>query len=443
MFGTANGRNVFVCFAHFPQRFYKFVFSTYFKNVFFRHMLIKKYAFYTLVLLIISLPFELIFSTIAMVIWIAFSVLALRLKDLSIPNFHNSYLLIFYFLLVAIGVMYSEKAIDAIDRVVRQLPFLLFPLAALTMSIGQEEKDKLKKAFILACTLFCLISLGTLLYNVWVNYSTSHHYNFVQSSMYHFHFPYDTLYLNIAYVFLLFGNFNEWIKKGISLLFFVVIFLFGVRIGIATFLMITALYMVLNFKKILLLRNIVLVVAVTLAAIFIINKSTYLKDKYLGVLEKVGVVSSEKISKVGKDYHKLTLRNQLWTGSWDAIKQRPMFGYGTYGEVDHLKESYSNNGLEPKNRNLNSHNQYLSTVLQHGLIGGVLLVFILLRSLYLSVRTKNLEGILFVTVFGIAFITESILIRQKGIMLFALFIVLLINEPPKKKEGTGTRTLTT
>ncbi|NDV14594.1 hypothetical protein GO009_01030 [Muricauda sp. TY007] len=394
----------------------------------------KDHAFFILMLLVFSLPFELIFSTIAMVILVLALLISYKWKEVVMPDFHNSYLFLFYFILSFVGVFYSENPVEATDRIVRKLPMLIFPLAVLVMSLRVEQRKTLQKVFVWSCTLFCILSIATLLYNFWAHNEYSHHYNFAQSSMYHFHFPYDTLYLNTAYIFLLFGNYGNLLKKILSLLFFTVIFLFGVRIGIATFFLITAVYVVLNIKKLITLRNVAFFGLSILLAFFLINSSSYLKDKYFGVLEKVGLVSSESISEIGEDYHNLSLREDLWLNSFETIKKRPVFGYGTYGEVEYLKNQYQNSGMDKKNMKLNSHNQYLTTFLQYGIFGGGILLLILLRSLYIAIKGKNIQGALFVIICMIAFMTESYLIRQKGIMLFTLFICLFIEENVFKQK---------
>lgn len=394
----------------------------------------KEHMFYVLAVLVFVLPFELIFATIAMAILTVAAVLTYNRKQSHFPNFHNSYLFIFYFILTLIGIFYSENPIEALDRMVRKLPMLILPVAVLLISLNTDQKPTLMKVFVWSSALFCGISLSSLLYNYLMYQEQSHHYNFVQSSMYHFHFPYDTLYLNTAYIFLLFGNYRNLIKKILSLLFFSVIFLFGVRIGIATFFLITAVYVVLNIKKLITLRNVAFFGLSILLAFFLINSSSYLKDKYFGVLEKVGLVSSESISEIGEDYHNLSLREDLWLNSFETIKKRPVFGYGTYGEVEYLKNQYQNSGMDKKNMKLNSHNQYLTTFLQYGIFGGGILLLILLRSLYIAIKGKNIQGALFVIICMIAFMTESYLIRQKGIMLFTLFICLFIEENVFKQK---------
>lgn len=400
--------------------------------------LTKDHAFYMLSLLVFTLPFELIFSTVAMVLLVIVLFITFKRKEVIMPDFHNSYLFLFYFILSLVGIFYSENPLEATDRVVRKLPMLIFPLALLIMSLNNEQRRNLQKVFVWSCTLFCIISLATLLYNLWAHYDYSHHYNFVQSSMYHFHFPYDTLYLNTAYIFLLFGKYGNLTKRTLSLLFFIVIFLFGVRIGIATYLLITGIYIILNLKKLVTIKNAVFLLLSIFLAFVLINNSHYLKDKYYGVLEKIGVVSSDSISDIGENYHNLSLREELWVNSFETIKKRPIFGYGTYGEVEYLKNQYSKSGMEDKDIKLNSHNQYLTTFLQYGVFGGGILLLILFRSLLIALKAKNVQGSLFVVICMIAFMTESYLIRQKGIMLFTLFICLFIEENVFKPKRTKT-----
>ncbi len=396
-----------------------------------------KYTYYALLFLTFSLPFELLFISIASVVWFVFAVLMFRAKNWQRPKLNNIYLIILFFVWSAIGVFYSNSLPEATERLVRQAPLLMFPIAALCLPLEKKKVQTLKKVFVFACIVFCMVSVGTLIFNVISKYSVSHHYNFVQSSMYHFHFPYDTLYLNLACIFVLFGNFNELTKKITSFIFFSVIFLFGVRTGIATFLLITLLYLGINYKTTFKLKNLIIFGMGILLSLFILNKSSYLKDKYYGVLEKLEIVKSEEISEVGKEYHKLSLRQKLWSASWDVVQEKPLFGYGVFGEVEPLKEAFKRNGISKKNNDMNSHNQYLTTFLQHGAIGVVLLLFILLRSLLLSLKEKKYENFLLVLVISLAFVTESMLLRQKGIVIFALVFSVFLGKLSDKEPNKG------
>jgi O-antigen ligase len=72
---------------------------------------------------------------------------------------------------------------------------------------------------------------------------------------------------------------------------------------------------------------------------------------------------------------------------------------------------------------LNSHNQFLNTAVQLGILGLVVLVFIFISSYYHSER--SISHVLILMVFLLNFLVESFLETQAGIVLFCTLILLI------------------
>lgn len=395
----------------------------------------KKWTFYVLCFLLLLMPLELIFSSATFGLFVIIALVSARKKDfkmLFMP--HKVYLVLLYFLIVFVGILYTNNREVAIGRIIRQLPLLIFPIGIVLAKIDGLETKKLKRVFVFGCLFFCAISLITLLYNYSVNYELRYQYNFVQLNMYHFHFPYDTLYLNIAYVFLLFGTFSKSFKRVCGVVFFIIIFLFGVRLGMATFILLSFVYLILNIRKLLNKGNIIVALVIIILIGSLLTASPYVKDKYYDTLSRIGLIDEKKISEIGKEYHKLDLRKALWQSSVEVIKGKPIFGYGTAGEIKNLGNEYVNQGLKNRGK-LNSHNQYLSTTLQHGFVGLGMLVFILGYTFFCAVKNKKTDHVLVILVLAAGFMTESFLIRQKGVMVFTIFITLFLNYKDKVKKS--------
>jgi len=120
-------------------------------------------------------------------------------------------------------------------------------------------------------------------------------------------------------------------------------------------------------------------------------------------------------------------RMQIWKAVIDDWKQHNRWlGTGTGSRRDGLYRNYKEAGLTDAYLDkYNAHNQFLETLYNYGLTGLLLLVFQILVLMYLLWKHKFYEGYITYSVFLIFMLTESILVRQSGIMLYAFWVSLL------------------
>lgn len=81
--------------------------------------------------------------------------------------------------------------------------------------------------------------------------------------------------------------------------------------------------------------------------------------------------------------------------------------------------------------NLNYHNQFMETLVGTGLIGILLLILIILYLIYISHISKDWLILYGVLLFGICFLSESILERQIGVVSFSIYFALALT---RKKD---------
>src|SRR6056297_3660102 len=366
----------------------------------------RNIAYFSFCILVVVLPFELIYASIALGILMICTLLFSEKKDFkNLIEPHKVYVIATYFLFVCAGLLYTSNMQVGLDRMLRQLPLLLLPICVVLLNMDQREKQAVKRLFVYSCLVLCVLSLTTLLYN----------------------------YINIAYVFLLFGAFSKFFKKIVSIVFFIVIFLFGVRIGILTFCLVSFVFLMRNIGRLLKIKNIIGVLLIAVLVGSLLYASPYAKDKYYDTLFRIGLVDDENITEIGKEYHKINLRQSLWSSAVALIKEKPLFGHGTAGEVKLLKDKYIAQGL--KNRDeLNSHNQYLTTALQHGIVGLVFLMMAISCGFFYAFKRRKIDNFLVLAIFAIGFITESYLLRQKGILVFGIFLSMFLHSGAKLRK---------
>jgi O-antigen ligase len=125
-----------------------------------------------------------------------------------------------------------------------------------------------------------------------------------------------------------------------------------------------------------------------------------------------------------------TARIIMWSTSIDVWKENFVFGTGTGDyddELTKLNKKYKNNGVVKER--LNSHNQFLNTSVQLGLMGLMVLLTIFYSSFMFS--EKKMWQFLILLVFFINFSVESFLETQAGIILFCTLLLLFY---PRTKE---------
>jgi len=353
--------------------------------------------------------------------------------DKLFQNNKNVIIIIVYGIFVCLGMLYTPHLGVNYSRIAVQLPLIVIPLLLMLLNLNIETIIKVKKSFVIACIIFSIYAFFTLIYNLVINFEHRNDYNFVQRSMHHFHYPYDVLYLNAAFVFLLFLEFNIKLKILGSICFFLFIVLSGTRIGLFNFLLIFIVYVVINYKLLFNRKSFIFFILLFSCGFFLINSNKYVSDKFYDTLSKIGFSTEESVSVIGEEYHKISLRENLWDIGYKVFTNKKLLGYGPKGSREELNKAYIESG-HPELVNFNSHNQYLTTALNHGLIGFILLVLIFIISGYLAIKTRNFSSFLLLLVMLISFLTESMLERQKGVFFFGFFISLILIESGRCRD---------
>jgi O-antigen ligase len=111
----------------------------------------------------------------------------------------------------------------------------------------------------------------------------------------------------------------------------------------------------------------------------------------------------------------------------ELIKQSPVIGYGTGAEIEVLKEKYFEKKLYLSYLSeFNAHSQYLSFLLNLGMIGCGLFIFILCYGFYWAIKEKDILLISFLVIISVTAISEDILNLNKGIFFYGFFISFLL-----------------
>ncbi|MCJ7467539.1 MAG: O-antigen ligase family protein, partial [Maribacter sp.] len=126
-------------------------------------------------------------------------------------------------------------------------------------------------------------------------------------------------------------------------------------------------------------------------------------------------------------------RYQLWSISWEAIKEKPWFGYGlgSSDKILHDSQFIGDAGFTSDLDFNHPHNQFISFLLEIGALGTLAIIMIVVYWLYKTEQHKNKIMVLFLVGLGYIFLTESILETSKPLYIICFLFLLITNEDKK------------
>lgn len=120
----------------------------------------------------------------------------------------------------------------------------------------------------------------------------------------------------------------------------------------------------------------------------------------------------------------------------EFLKEDPIFlkGFGLNASLNKLLAKEKQYNLYPGYGTFNFHNQYIQVFAELGVIGFILLVFILFVNLKNAFKNKDFLHIAFAILMLSLFLTESFLWRQRGVVFFTVFYCLFNTTHLNNKE---------
>jgi O-antigen ligase len=255
----------------------------------------------------------------------------------------------------------------------------------------------------------------------------------------YFHPSYISMYLNFALAALLLELLNgraastRWVKTGMGLLslyFVVLIFLLGSKSGLivmaALALMVVLFLLVVKRKPLIAGLAMVVSVVVFYGGIQMFSYTAERVKLSVGDLEQTegkGVRSDNSIG----------TRLEIWEDSWQIIRQNWLIGVGTGDVKDVLIEKYRNDHfLVGYSERRNAHEQFLQTFIALGIIGFLTLFGMIILPAWFALKEKYYLYFVFLSIFVINIMVESMLENQAGVIFYAFFNVFLFS----KKKAT-------
>jgi O-antigen ligase len=389
-----------------------------------------------LILLVASLPYYLQISNVliglAALLTIARLVMMRRWSMLKIDAL--SLAIILYFVLEAVGLLYTEKenlriGLFALDK---HQGFILMPFIFSDVTLNIKSREKLLLSFVISCSVAALICIGVNLHQSIALYDQYfHEWLFSHdrvSEPIGMHAVYFALYLSFCILIvlnLLRQHYQSLSGTRLFLVFLLMIYLLVVIVALGgrttTVALIIAVFVNLIFYARQLRSAKVYVCAALVPVVFavFILLNPVVKTRFLDMLKDNYETSN---------YGSYFARTHIWVPGIDAIAENILVGVGTGDHQYKLNEKYlEHNYTEGVRLEFNMHNQYLQTALNFGMIGILLLLLIFIIQIKETVRQRDLLYASFLFLFMFACLTEAMLVVNKGTVFFLVFSFIFYN----------------
>jgi O-antigen ligase len=389
--------------------------------------------YYSLGLVILTLPFPMIFNNIAIFIFVFFSLLRIKKIRLS-KNFTH---LIFpaIFILSLISLFYSCDILKGFKQIEKIIAFMVFYLFLPSATIDSKRLKTLLFLFANITMIALFYCLTVALFNIFTT-DSFYIYNpetFVneQYLRYHrlasaldFHAIYFSIFLAFAasiYVYY-FNSFTKKLKK--IIIFNLIVLAIGLYLlnsfaVLAAFFVISISTMfffnhsISSFKKFL-----ILVLILSFPTAIFINKAKAINTSFL--------IYNIEEDQHSKKWNSLNIRLAKWECAFEASKDSPVLGQGVGCVQTKLNEIYREKGFEiGYSKAYSTHNQYIHYLVELGAPGLIIFLTFVIMSFYQSLRKKDFLLFSIITLLAICSITENVLTLNKGIIFFTAFYYLI------------------
>ncbi|NDV42147.1 O-antigen ligase family protein [Flagellimonas sediminis] len=347
-------------------------------------------------------------------------------------------MMVFMLLLILSVVVNNDWA--GLNYATRMVEFILMPMMILhyTSSLGVNKLKTILEAFIASTTLLSIGSFALAAYKALWNsgngsFFSKISYENLAMVIVHHQPIYFSIYVGfaiiaLAYLFLFTQKRHKLnVIYAFGFLFLLAfIFLLGSRTGIlATFVCLA----ILTFWK----SKKAFFAFLGCGLLFFVINYSY-NDSFKKRIDNVVQFNTDFDYHSDWAYEGLALRYMTWNCSLSCISENFWFGTGITDAQPCLDDCYKKNSYrsllyfgEHQGTKFNSHSMFLDVFVKTGFLGFLVMVLLFSILLILAYKDHNILMILLIMFFLINGITESLLVREKGIVFFSFMLGLLFS----------------
>jgi O-antigen ligase len=368
------------------------------------------------------------FNTQLLISVLAFGLLFVDSFSSKLSNLktHKKTILILslHFISYLIGCLFTDNWQEAMKILKAQLPVFLIPMVFFSLNLKQNLLRYALKYFSFAVTLYSFLVLVYVFSLKFLNLGDFSYYN-TFAIFYNKHTTYIGLFVtvSITYFVNIFFEHSAKIKKIILallvLILFVTIYFLSVRIAILT------LFLNINFIVFFKLKSKLKYLIIGVSSVLIIGLFSLpnFERRFEPSMTEIGEVD-------GLEFRQKHWESVLYTINHNSL----LFGNGTGSNRELLYDQYKKHKLTSAYIDeYNTHNQFLEITLENGLLGLLLFLLMFGYIYYFQIIRRNILELSILNIFLLFFMTESLLVRQSGIMLFSILATLIMLNSNSKK----------
>jgi O-antigen ligase len=412
-----------------------------------RHSDFFEFKYLCLALILLFLPFSYRLANITIVALFIYSIIKTYTdrKPLIFYKKISFYIPSTIVIIALVGLLNSTDLKSGFEAIERLSPLLIFPLIFTQLGISDPEFVNLKKFFIAILLLMILVLECRVL---WLLINSTEHEFF--RYFFSYYYTYENLttsflaqpiylgsFVTLSSIFCLNFTNNEKEKSVKWLLILTINTFFLFQLGARSSLLINIAVIVffigyVFYKKKKVIVGALLIVSLLTFSVLLLASSGFTRLRMQSILSEF---TTNNIFSVDPQSRML-----IWPCALEIIEDHWVLGVGTGDAESLLVEAYKEHGFEELyNAKLNAHNQYLTLIMRHGLLGVFIILINIILPLYIYIKSRRIEAFLFTFLMTGFFLTENVLGRAQGVIFFSFFhtIYLTVTLDNSKYENTG------
>ncbi len=328
------------------------------------------------------------------------------------------------FFMYLTSLIWTSNTSLGINYVTRTLSFIIFPIILFLFKPFKSlvEVKKFNRIFICATAVSILITFLYIIINIDNIFIDKNSYYTIiklrQSiALVPFigeHPIYFSLIIAISLILLIYNRFEN---KYINIILFI-LFLTGIIIAsskgviLTSFTVLILLAYLENKNK----KKAFLIILFLFFGLFIISFSPPIKERINEI------VNTKNYYPEGVNFNSHNLRIAIYDCSFSLLKETPLLGFSPGDIQQQLNTCYKKfNTNAFKETEYNTHNQYFHYYLSFGPIGFFIILISFFFFLRIAIVNKNNQYVAFLILIYLNCLTENILVRNTGIVLFTMF----------------------
>jgi len=341
------------------------------------------------------------------------------------------------YLIYVISLIYTADLSKAFKILTEtRLTAFLLPLVFLLLSQNKglyslQILEKFKNIFISSTVILCLIYL---IYLPFIPITANPFFEF--PSVYFFrngmmsipilgiHPIYASIYIGISMIFIFTKrNKNSIINRGqrfFLLIFTIILIALSSKMVIIALLVITVIYFFKHFRT--RVKQKIIFLFSTLFIIVLLFQIPTIKARVKEFLKKETFTEYKR-------HNSTSIRISILSCGLKISKENLFFGVGVGDVNNELAVCYKSISSDLVYEKYNSHNQFLSILLGSGIFGFLIFCYFLYKNIQIGKLILDKSFYFLVIFFCINFLSENILERQNGVILFYFMICYFSNFP--------------